>query len=161
MDQLLFLLPHPGGCGRIASTGLLFRCVPDERQRSAGRHLLKASPLRQVSGSEKRRMSIRQPPNPRPHHAAGRRHAYPEEAPPARPPPSPVPRRAILPFLFWTVHGPFSLFLLEGKEKMGGAMNQPSSWLNPPRPQGRVQPSPSGEERTPHVSYCGAHRRRH
>jgi len=24
------------------------------------------------------------------------------------------------------VHGPFSLFLLEEKEKMGGAMNQPS-----------------------------------
>ena len=89
MDQLLFLLPHPGGCGRIASTGLLFRCVPDERQRSTGRHLLEASPLRQVSGSEKRRTSIRQPPNPRPHHAAGDRHAYPEEAPPARPP---VPR---------------------------------------------------------------------
>ena len=37
-------------------------------------------------------------------------------------------------FLFWTVHGPFSRFLLEEKEKMGGAKNQPSSWLNPPPP---------------------------
>ena len=47
-------------------------------------------------------------------------------APPYRPP--------LLLFLFWTVHGPFSHFLLEEKEKMGGAMNQPSSWLNPPPP---------------------------
>jgi hypothetical protein len=27
------------------------------------------------------------------------------------------------------VHGPFSHFLLEEKEKMGGALHQPSSWL--------------------------------
>nr|WP_325237966.1 hypothetical protein [uncultured Oscillibacter sp.] len=35
-----------------------------------------------------------------------------------------VPRRfpRVLLFLFWTVHGPFSRFLLEEKEKMGGAM---------------------------------------
>ena len=42
-------------------------------------------------------------------------------APPRRPP--------LLLFLFWTVHGPFSFFLLEEKEKMGGAKDQPSSWL--------------------------------
>ena len=44
---------------------------------------------------------------------------------------SAAPRRfpRILLFLFWTVHGPFSLFLLEEKEKMGGAKDQPSSWL--------------------------------
>ena len=37
---------------------------------------------------------------------------------------SAAPRRfpRILLFLFWTVHGPFSRFLLEEKEKMGGAM---------------------------------------
>ena len=28
-------------------------------------------------------------------------------------------------FLFWTVHGPFSLFLREEKEKMGGGIAQP------------------------------------
>ena len=61
------------------------------------------------------------------------------------------PRRSrILLFLFWTVHGPFSHFLLEEKEtapagacrrptaakrrllgrrQMGGAKDQPSSWL--------------------------------
>ena len=42
---------------------------------------------------------------------------------------APPPHPPLLLFLFWTVHGPFSLFLLEEKEKMGGAMNQPSSWL--------------------------------
>ncbi|WP_293281512.1 hypothetical protein, partial [Oscillibacter sp.] len=52
------------------------------------------------------------------------------------------PAGAILLFLFWTVHGPFSRFLLEEKEKMGGAMHQPSLVSNPPRPQGREQPSP-------------------
>nr|WP_325305823.1 hypothetical protein [uncultured Oscillibacter sp.] len=51
----------------------------------------------------------------------------------------------LLLFLFWTVHGPFSLFLLEEKEKMGGAMDQPSLAANPPRPQGRAIPSPNGE----------------
>ena len=39
---------------------------------------------------------------------------------------------SLLLFLFWTVHGPFSLFLLEEKEKMGGAKHQPSSWLKFP-----------------------------
>jgi hypothetical protein len=38
------------------------------------------------------------------------------------------------------VHGPFSLFLLEEKEKMGGAMNQPSLVSNPPRPKGEQHP---------------------
>ncbi len=55
-------------------------------------------------------------------------------APPSYPP--------LLLFLFWTVHGPFSLFLLEEKEKMGGAMHQPSSWLTPP-PTGPI-PKPEG-----------------
>ena len=36
-------------------------------------------------------------------------------------------------------------FLLEGKEKMGGAMNQPSLVTSPPRPSGRVKTSPDGE----------------
>ena len=43
-------------------------------------------------------------------------------APPIIQPRSPVPRGPLLLFLFWTVHGPFSRFLLEEKEKMGGAM---------------------------------------
>jgi hypothetical protein len=34
------------------------------------------------------------------------------------------------------VHGPFSRFLLEEKEKMGGALHQPSLVANPPRPKG-------------------------
>ena len=42
---------------------------------------------------------------------------------------APPYRSPLLLFLFWTVHGPFSLFLLEEKEKMGGAKDQPSSWL--------------------------------
>ena len=45
-------------------------------------------------------------------------------------------------FLFWTVHGPFSLFLRAEKEKMGGASAQPSSWQKSPRPQGRAKPPP-------------------
>ena len=54
-------------------------------------------------------------------------------------------------FLFWTVHGPFSLFLRAEKEKMGGAVDQPSPWLKshparkgrkiPPRPKGGDPPS--------------------
>ena len=47
-------------------------------------------------------------------------------APPRRPP--------LLLFLFWTVHGPFSHFLLEEKEKMGGALHQPSLVSILPRP---------------------------
>ena len=58
---------------------------------------------------------------------------------PCAPPVLRPPAGAILLFLFWTVHGPFSLFLLEEKEKMGGAMNQPSSWLKSSPPEGRVQ----------------------
>ena len=54
------------------------------------------------------------------------------------------PRRGVLLFLFWTVHGPFSLFLLEEKEKMGGAMNQPSLVSMLPRPKGEHH-SPSLE----------------
>ncbi len=37
MDFLRFPLPHSGGCSGAAFTGLLFRCVPDERRRSTGR----------------------------------------------------------------------------------------------------------------------------
>ncbi len=61
-------------------------------------------------------------------------------------------------FLFWTVHGPFSLFLRSEKEKMGGASAQPSSWLKSPppvrasksrpRPQGGL-PRPAPEARPP------------
>ena len=51
----------------------------------------------------------------------------------------------VLLFLFWTVHGPFSRFLLEEKEKMGGAKHQPSSWLKSPRPQGREKPPCQGK----------------
>nr|WP_325238179.1 hypothetical protein [uncultured Oscillibacter sp.] len=50
------------------------------------------------------------------------------------------PRRSrILLFLFWTVHGPFSHFLLEEKEKMGGALHQPSLVAIPPRPKGEYR----------------------
>ena len=41
-------------------------------------------------------------------------------------------------FLFWTVHGPFSLFLRSEKEKTGGALDQPSSWLKSSRPSGQI-----------------------
>ncbi len=44
-------------------------------------------------------------------------------------------------FLFWTVHGPFSLFLRPEKEKMGGAM---LPFIMAPRPQGQPPPSPAG-----------------
>ena len=54
---------------------------------------------------------------------------------------APVVSRILL-FLFWTVHGPFSRFLLEEKEKMGGALHQPSLVANPPPPEGRVKASP-------------------
>ena len=75
---------------------------------------------------------MRRPPNPRPHHAAGRDMRITQS----------VPCRALR-FLSSTVHGAFSLF---AKERMGGAMDQPSLVSNPPRPQGRVQsPSPPGE----------------
>ena len=79
--------------------------------------------------------------NPRSNYAAGKRHAYPEEAPFARPLVPRPPAGAVLPFLFWTVHGPFSLFLLEGKEKMGGAMNQPSLVSNPPARRASISPA--------------------
>ena len=46
---------------------------------------------------------------------------------------------SLLLLLFWTVHGPFSRFLLEENEKMGGALHQPSLVAKLPRPQGRVQ----------------------
>ena len=149
MDQLLFLLPHPGGCGRIASTGLLFRCVPDERQRSAGRHLLEASPLRQVSGSEKRRMSIRQPPNPRPHHAAGRRHAYPEEAPPARPP-VPRPPQGDTSFSLLDRARPVFSFP-SGRKRENGGCNEPAIIMaeSPPARKGEYNPPPPGKKGPP------------
>ena len=69
-------------------------------------------------------------------------------------------------FLFWTVHGPFSLFLRSEKEKMGGAMNQPSSWLNStppvrarknhPRPKGGHPPVPGPRQDTPPLRPRGA-----
>ena len=65
MEQLLFLLPHSGGYSGTAFTGLLFPCVPDERRRSAGRHLLEAFPLLQGSGSEKRSLPIHHRTNSR------------------------------------------------------------------------------------------------
>ena len=56
---------------------------------------------------------------------------------------APSYRPPFLLFLFWTVHGPFSRFLLEEKEKMGGAKNQPSSWLNSsPARKGDYTPPP-------------------
>ena len=62
------------------------------------------------------------------------------------------PAGDLLLFLFWTVHGPFSLFLLEEKEKMGGAKNQPSSWLltSPPVRAGASPPLP----KRPLTSHC-------
>ncbi len=51
------------------------------------------------------------------------------------------PTGAILLFLFWTVHGPFSLFLLEEKEKMGGC-NAPAIIMAviPPARKGGTHP---------------------
>ena len=43
------------------------------------------------------------------------------------------PRRL---FLFWTVHGPFSLFLRPEKEKMGGAFPHGKAVQPPSRPRG-------------------------
>ena len=97
-----------------------------------------------MSGSEKRSWSIRHGTNPRStrlrvgSHSGSADHSA---APPYRLP--------LLLFLFWTVHGPFSRFLLEEKEKMGGAMDQPSLVSNPPPPEGRVSPP-----------YAGGHKKR-
>jgi hypothetical protein len=93
-----------------------------------------AGPIRLlVSVSEKSSWSIRQRTNPRSIQLRAEKSflasASHSGAPPRRSP--------VLLFLFWTVHGPFSLFLLEEKEKMGGAKDQPSSWLKSPRPLGR------------------------
>ena len=63
------------------------------------------------------------PAKPPPAPSRGQGHAYLKASPQARPP-SPVSKRL---FLFWTVHGPFSLFLRTEKEKMGGAKDQLSS----------------------------------
>ena len=127
MDQLLFLLPHPGGSAGAASTGLLFQCVPSERRRFAGRYALDTIRPRQGSGSGKRSLSIRRGTNPR--SISLRVGSHSGSADHSAAPPS-LPR--ILLFLFWTVHGPFSLFLLEEKEKMGGALHQPSLVAIPP-----------------------------
>ncbi len=126
MDQLLFLLPHPGGYSSLTFTGLLFQCVPDERRRSAGRHLLEAFPPAPGERQRKGELvhSLRDKP---PLNFIARGKSFRLRRSFSRGPPS--PRGPLLLFLFWTVHGPFSRFLLEEKEKMGGAKHQPSSWL--------------------------------
>ena len=93
-----------------------------------------STPYHQMSGSEKRSWSIRRGTNPRSIQLRVGSHsgsAIHSAAPPYRPP--------LLLFLFWTVHGPFSRFLLEEKEKMGGALHQPSLVSIPPRPQGQAK----------------------
>ncbi len=123
---------HPQGVRR--------RRKRQSRQRRTQGGGLYRSVYRSISGSGKRRMGLstttKTPAKATPRAGDLRtRRKYL-----LRVPSSPVPRRALLLFLFWTVHGPFSLFLLEEKEKMGGAMNQPSLVSNPPRPKGEQHP---------------------
>ena len=163
MDILLFSLPLTWRRGEASK-----RWQPAERCRSSGTHR-KRSPVDAIlpqppgCGSKKRSWSIRHGTNPRAIRLSGGSHSgsvVHSAAPPPRPP--------LLLFLFWTVHGPFSRFLLEEKlgpprglprgerrkersraqssplggdgvggvssDDMGGAKDQPSSWLNPPRP---------------------------
>ena len=122
--------------------------VPGERAAEGGGPY--GAVYRSISGSGKRSWSIRQPPKPPPVPRRGQETCVKNGGTPCA---SPVPRPpagTILLFLFWTVHGPFSRFLLEEKEKMGGAMNQPSLVSIPPRPKGRKKPSPwQGEAKEP------------
>ena len=100
----------------------------------------------QVSGSEKRRKSIRQPPKPPPAPRRGQKTCVPGGSTSCASPVLRPPAGAILLFLFWTVHGPFvsglraaasrrlasdtrlraqSLFLLARKT---GAPARPAAW---------------------------------
>ena len=88
-----------------------------------------AGPIRLlVSGSEKSSWSVRSRTNPRSIQLRAEK-SFLASASHSGAPPS---FASLLLFLFWTVHGPFSRFLLEEKEKMGGAKDQPSSWLKFP-----------------------------
>ena len=82
--------------------------------------------------------------NPRSHYAAGRRHAYPEEARLARPPSFVPPQGRYFFFSFGPCTARFLFFFWQEKEKMGGAMNQPSLVSILPRPKGEHH-SPSLE----------------
>ena len=130
-----------GGLDVVESTFSSFRCrYPGacRHQRNGGQHSAAAmarterEAVRRSSEASTRLAAARmggqamlQPPNPRPHHTVGRDMRVKQSALLARPR-----------FLSSTVHGAFSLF---AKEKMGGALHQPSLTANLPRPQGRVQ----------------------
>ena len=55
----------------------------------------------------------------------------------------------VLLFLFWTVHGPFSLFLLEEKEKMGGAKAPAIFMAEIPPPARKGEKKPPCQEKLP------------
>ena len=46
-------------------------------------------------------------------------------------------------FSFGSCTARFLFFCVQKKRKWGGAMNQPSSWLNPPCPSGQVKTTPA------------------
>ena len=104
----------------------------------------------QVSGSEKRRKSIRQPPKPPPAPRRGQKTCVPGGSASYASPVLRPPAGAILLFLFWTVHGPFSLFLLARKRENGGCNEPAIIMAESPRPSGpEKSPSPGrGRKRT-------------
>ena len=96
---------------------------------------------RGISGSGKRSWSIRQPPKPPLKLRRGLETFVKNGGTPCA---SPVPRPpagVILLFLFWTVHGPFSLFLLARKRENGGC-NAPAIIMAeiPPARKGEYNP---------------------
>ena len=100
----------------------------------------------QVSGSEKRRKSIRQPPKPPPAPRRGQKTCVPGGSTSYASPVLRPPAGAILLFLFWTVHGPFSLFLLARKRENGGC-NEPAiaGIQSPPARRASITPPPWSE----------------
>ena len=124
----------PGGRAAEHPQGVRVRRKRQSRQRRTRGGGPYRSVYRSISGSGKRSRSIRQPPPPPLRLRRGLETFVKNGGTPCASPVLRPPAGAILLFLFWTVHGPFSLFLLEEKEKMGGAMNQPSSWLKSPPP---------------------------
>ena len=94
----------------------LFAAAPRRFRQSRAYRFLFQHPPHERQRKEKKVDST--PANPPPAPSRGQRHAYPKSSPQARPP-SPVSKRL---FLFWTVHGPFSLFLRIRKRENGGCI---------------------------------------
>ncbi len=143
MDQLLFLLPHPGGSASSPFTDLLFQCVPGRRRRFAGRYALEDICPRQGSGSGKRSWSIRHGTNPRStqlregSHSGSADHSA---APPYRP-------RSFF-FSFGPCTARFLVFFWKKKRKWGVHCTS-HRWYPFPPPEGQVKTSPKGGRKDP------------